>query len=90
MPRYMVVHSTAGITDQEEAVAGARKMVRSLPPHAKWLNSWLALQRARMFCEWEAPDTDTLLAALEPVTESTPVEAVYEVAHVDPSWYAEE
>jgi len=40
-----------------------------------------------MFCEWEAPDTDTLLAALEPVTEVTPVEGIYEVAHVDPAWY---
>jgi len=89
MPRYIVVHSTAGITDQEEAVVAVRKMARSLPPDTKWLNSWLALQRVKMFCEWEAPDTDTLLAALEPVTEVTPVEGIYEVAHVDPSWYEE-
>lgn len=89
MPRYLVVHSTAGITDQEEAVAGARKLVRSLPPETEWLNSWLALQKPKMFCEWEAPDTETLLAAMEPVTESTPVEAIYEVAHVDPAWYKE-
>jgi hypothetical protein len=89
MPRYMVVHSTAGITDQEVAVAGARKLVRSLPPETKWLNSWMALQKAKMFCEWEAPDTDTLLTAMEPVTESTPVEAIYEVAPVDPAWYEE-
>ena len=89
MPRYIVVHSTTGVTDQEEAVIGIEKMVRSLPPQAKWMNSWLALQRAKMFCEWEAPDTDTLLAALEPVLEGTPVEGIYEVAHVDPSWYAE-
>jgi hypothetical protein len=85
----MVVHSTAGITDQEVAVAGARKLVRSLPPETKWLNSWMALQKAKMFCEWEAPDTDTLLTAMEPVTESTPVEAIYEVAPVDPAWYEE-
>jgi hypothetical protein len=30
-----------------------------------------------------------LLAAMEPVTASTPVEAIYEVAPVDPSWYEE-
>jgi len=89
MPRYMVVHSTTGITDQEEAVEAARKLVRLLPPETRWLNSWLALQKAKMFCEWEAPDTDTLLAALEPVTPSTPVEAIYEVAQVDPAWYKE-
>jgi len=89
MPRYLVVHSTAGITDQEEAVAAARKLARSLPPETKWLNSWLALQKPKMFCEWEAPDTETLLAAMEPVTESTPVEAIYEVAQVDPAWYKE-
>lgn len=87
MPRYIVVHSTTGITDQEEAVAGVRKMSRSLPADTKWLNSWMALQKPKMFCEWEAPDTETLLAALEPVLESTPVEAIHEVAHVDPSWY---
>ncbi len=87
MPRYIVVHSTGGITDQEEAVAAVRKMLHILPPEAKWLNSWLALQRAKMFCEWEAPDTDTLLVALEPILENVPVEGIYEVAPVDPSWY---
>ena len=89
MPRYLVIHSTTGITDQEQAVAAARKLARSLPPETKWVNSWLALERAKMFCEWEAPDTDTLLAAMEPVTGVTPVEAIYEVAHVDPAWYEE-
>jgi hypothetical protein len=87
MPRYIVVHSTAGVTDQEEAVFSVRKLTRSLPPDTEWMNSWLALQRTKMFCEWEAPDTDALLAALEPVGEITPVEAIYEVAHIDPSWY---
>jgi hypothetical protein len=87
MPRYIVVHSTAGITDQEQAILGVERMTSSLPPEAKWLNSWLALQRAKMFCEWEATDTDTLLAALEPILEDVPVEGIYEVAHVDPSWY---
>jgi hypothetical protein len=87
MARYIVVHSTGGVTDQEEAVVAARKLARSVPEGCKWINSWLALQRAKMFCEWEAPDTDTLLAALEPVTEVTPVEGIYEVAHVDPAWY---
>lgn len=89
MPRYMVVHSTAGITDQEEAVAAARKLVRSLPAETEWLNSWLALEKARMFCEWEAPDTDTLLKALDPVTGNLPIEAVHEVAQIDPAWYRE-
>ena len=89
MPRYIVVHSTAAVRDQEQAVLGIQNMVRSLPAGAQWLNSWLALQKAKMFCEWEASDTDTLLAALEPVLEDTPVEAIYEVAHIDPSWYVE-
>ncbi len=89
MPRYIVVHSTIGVTDQEEAVIRIQKMARSLPAGAKWLNSWLAMQRPRMFCEWEASDTDTLLTALEPVLEESPVEGIYEVAHIDPSWYAE-
>jgi hypothetical protein len=87
MPRYIVVHSTAGITDQEETIAAVRKMVRTLPSDTEWMNSWLALQRAKMFCEWEAPDTDTLLDALEPILEDTPVEGIYEVSQVDPSWY---
>ena len=89
MARYIVVHSTGGITDQEQAVAAAKRMIRSLPLATKWLNGWLALQEAKMFCEWEAPDTDALLAALEPIAESLPVETIYEVAHVDPRWYQE-
>ena len=89
MARYMVVHSTAGIKEQEEAVAGVKRMIHSLPPSTKWLNSWLALQSPKMFCEWEAPDRDSLLAALGPVTQNLPVETIYEVAHVDPRWYEE-
>lgn len=90
MARFMVVHSTAALSDQEQAVAGAREMIASLPPDVKWLSSWLALKAPKMFCEWEGPDMDAILAALKPVLEQTPVEALYEVAHVDPRWYAEE
>lgn len=89
MARFMVVHSTAALRDQEQAVAGAREMIASLPPDVRWLSSWLALKAAKMFCEWEGPDTETILAALKPVLEQMPVEALYEVAHVDPGWYEE-
>lgn len=89
MARFIVVHSTAALSDQEEAVVGAKRMITSLPPDVKWLSSWLALKAPKMFCEWEGPDTDAILAALGPILEQMPVEAIHEVAPVDPHWYEE-
>ena len=72
---------------QDQIVDGARKVVASLAPGAKWLNSWTSVEAKKLLCEWEAPDADAVRASLEPTKDLLPVEALYEVERIDPQWY---
>ena len=87
MFRYLVVHGTPPDATQEQVIAAAREVVASLPPGARWLNSWAAGEAEKMFCEWEAEDEQALRAALKPTEELFPVEAVHLVTWIDPGWY---
>jgi hypothetical protein len=87
MFRYLVIHTMPPNATQDQVIAAAQKVVASLPPEARWLNSWAAGEAEKMFCEWEAQDEEALHAALEPVKELFPVEALYLVTWIDPAWY---
>ncbi len=88
MTRYIVIHKTpAGVT-QDQVIAAARQAVHSSPPGAAWLNSWVAAEAEKLFCEWEAENDEILQVALEPLQEVLPVESKHVVTRIDPAWYA--
>ena len=86
MSRFIVIHGIPEQATQDQTIAGARKVVASLAPGTKWLNSWLS-KEAKLFCEWEAPDADAVRASVEVVQGLFPIEALYEVEWIDPQWY---
>ena len=88
MARYFVIHRTPIEGDQDALVAAARRVKASLPGEVEWLNSWwLAGDENKLFCEWEAPDRDTIWALLGPVKALLPVESIHLVTRLDPAWY---
>jgi hypothetical protein len=87
MARYLVVHTMPAGATQDHVIGAAKRLVASLPPGIEWLNSWAAGEAETLFCEWEAENEETLLAALEPIKGLFPVEAMHEVAWIDPAWY---
>jgi hypothetical protein len=89
MTRYLVIHTTPADATQNQVIGAAKQLVASLPPGVEWLNSWVAGEAERLFCEWEAESEETLLAALEPIGEMFPIEAAHMVTWIDPAWYRE-
>ena len=88
MARFIVIHSAASHMTQDQAINSARQLIASLPSDTQWLNSWwIPGEVQRLFCEWEAPDSKALGAALEPVTGLLPIESIHEAQWIDPQWY---
>ena len=87
MARFIVVHSSPLEGKQDQLIAGARQVAASLAPGTEWRNSWISAKEGTLFCEWEAPDGDTIRALLEPVKHLFPIETIHEVEWLDPTWY---
>jgi hypothetical protein len=87
MTRYFVIHTMPVGATQDQVIGAAKQLVASLPPAVEWLNSWVAGEAEALFCEWEAEDEETLLAALVPIKDLFPIEDMHLVTWIDPAWY---
>lgn len=87
MARFIVVHSSPPEGKQDQLIDGARQVAALLTPGTEWRNSWISAKGGLLFCEWEAPDSDTIRALVEPVKNLFPIETIYEVEWLDPTWY---
>ncbi len=87
MAKFFVIHGMSPQVTQDQAIDGARQVVASLASGTAWMNSWWAPEADKLFCEWEAPNSDAIRASLEPAKDLLPVEAIYEVQQIRPEWY---
>jgi hypothetical protein len=88
--RFIVIHTAPSHVTQDQAIDGARQVVASMAPGAEWLNSWwIPGQVQRLFCEWEAPDSNAVRASLEPIKDLMPIESLNEAQWIDPKWYTQ-
>ena len=87
MARFIVIHGTPPQTTQDKLIDSAKRVTASLSPGAEWLNSWWIPETQKLFCEWEAPDADTIRASLEQAKDLLPIESIHEVLWIDPQWY---
>jgi muconolactone delta-isomerase len=87
MARFIVFHKGSEDISQDAVVEAAQAVQRSLPEGIKWLNSWFVPGEYRLICEWEAPDEQSVRAALAGVMDLFPVEVVHEVVYIQPEWY---
>lgn len=89
MARFIVIHMTPEKVTQDEIIEAGRTVVASQVRGARWLNSWVAGEAEKLFCEWEAPDAEAVRASMKPVIHLFPVKEMHEVIWVNPEWYAE-
>jgi hypothetical protein len=87
MDRFIVVPSSPLEGKKHQLFDGARQVAASLAPGTEWRNSWISAKEGTLFCEWEAPDADTIRTLLEPVKYLFPIETIHEVEWLDPTWY---
>ncbi len=51
MARFIAIHMTPEKVTQDEIVEGGRKVAASQVRGARWLNSWVAGEAEKLFCE---------------------------------------
>ncbi|MGD1995342.1 MAG: DUF4242 domain-containing protein [Anaerolineae bacterium] len=87
MARFMAVHNPAVEATQDQMIDGIKRVIASQPPETEWIRSWVVPEEGKLYCEWEAPNADTIRASLEQVADLIPIEAIYEVQLIEPEWY---
>jgi hypothetical protein len=87
MARFIVVHTPVPEITQDQLFENGRKIWAALEPGVQWLNSWSAGEANKMFCEWEAPDAETIRRTLVQVEQIMPIDEIHHVVHVDPSLF---
>jgi hypothetical protein len=87
MARFIVVHTPNPEFTQDQLVESAREIWNVLEPGVQWLNSWSAGGANKLFCEWEAPDAETIRRSLAPVEHIISTDEIHPVVHVDPNLF---
>lgn len=87
MARFIVVHTPNPEITQDQLFEGARKIWTTLEPGVQWLNTWSAGEANKVFCEWEAPDAETIRRTLVQVEHIMSTDEIHPVVHIDPSLF---
>ena len=86
MPKFIAIHPVDPPADMEAVVPIAKRCKAGHNLDAYWVKSWLQLSNgkvARVFCEWDAKDADSVRATLESaIPELPPTEGVFEVTEI--------
>jgi hypothetical protein len=87
MARFIVVHTPNPAFTQDQMFESARKIWAILEPGVQWLNTWSAGDANKVFCEWEAPDAETIRRILTQVEHIMSTDEIHPVVHIDPSLF---
>jgi len=77
MPRFIAEHPVAYTKDQLAQLAKEQP-----PAGVSWGNTWCAFGDGRSYCEWDAPDKQTVEQIFKQY--NIPYEAIREVQHFNP------
>ena len=79
MPRFIAVHPGSF---KEEDLAGLAQRRPEMPAGVTWLSSWCGTGDAVTYCDWEAPDAESIVGVLEKF--GVPYEVLREVRYFEP------
>ncbi|MGH2734218.1 MAG: DUF4242 domain-containing protein [Actinomycetota bacterium] len=88
MPRFLIERNLpAGLSQQDVDDACRRAIaVNAQMSDVRWLHSQLAIDKSKFFCEYEAPDPETVAEAAR--RAEIPCDLVTEVVEVAPEQFA--
>jgi hypothetical protein len=91
MPHYLLVHEVHEYPGTQDAWVESWRQLRARAcGEARWLHSFFDAERNHLYCEWDAPDTDLIMACFShDQLASAPILEIREIAIFDPSWLDE-
>lgn len=64
MPRYVILRDFGGLSEEELKLAGKKlKAAEDAVGGIRWVRSWDADERGKIYCEYEASSMEALLEA---------------------------
>jgi hypothetical protein len=63
MPRYVILRDFGGLSEEEMEVAGNNLKAAEEALGIRWLRSWDADDKGKVYCEYEAPSLEALMEA---------------------------
>ena len=87
MARFIVVHTPNPEFTQDQMLESVREIWNVLEPGVQWLNSWSAGKANKVFCEWEAPDAETIRRTLTKLEHIMSTDEIHSVVQVDPNLF---
>ena len=89
MARFIVIHQAVENTNQDDVLAIRKALYAATPKSSEWRNSWYVPETNELFCEWEAPDRETIRQALikSNATRLFPIKTIHEVVPTGPKDY---
>jgi hypothetical protein len=63
MPRYVILRDFSHIREEEMEATGARLKAAEDAVGIRWVRSWDADEKGKVYCEYEAPSIEALLEA---------------------------
>ena len=80
MGKFIMVHPVGGEFSEEAAVPVAKAIKTNCTADAYWIKSWFVPEEGKLYCEWDAKDTDAIrgvVAEAAKIVPQPPIEGIY-------------
>ncbi|TFH32817.1 MAG: hypothetical protein E4G99_12295 [Anaerolineales bacterium] len=91
MAHYLIVHNVESYpSSQDEWIDTMRRLRLRACGEVTWLHSFFEPGTGKLYCQWQAPDLDSVIACLtEETLALAPIASTSEVVLVDAAWLDE-
>ncbi|MCL5736018.1 MAG: DUF4242 domain-containing protein [Actinobacteria bacterium] len=83
MGKFLVVHPVGADMTPEAAAPVAKAVKASCGPDAYWVRSWYVPEEGKLYCEWDARDSEAVSQAMTAAAQlvpQPPVQGIYAIA----------
>ena len=82
MPKYLAVHPVGKKFTAESGTPFAKAAKANATPDAYWIRSWYVQEEGRLYCEYDAKDTESIRQVLAEAAKQAgelPTEGIYQI-----------
>ena len=88
MPQFLIVHHIENYPDSQDEWISLWRMLRQRAcGEVEWLQSFYEPSTAKLYCEWQAPDLETIMTCFpEETLALAPIISTSEIVLFDVAW----
>lgn len=79
MAKFLVVHPVGKLLTVEAAMPIAKAIKANNTADAYWIKSCYAREEGKLYCEWDAKDTESIQKTMDKAAPGFPTEGIYKL-----------